>query len=50
MNLSTDMGIALAKRFLKSMAQPFEEDSQMGVSLWNLEKVKSVIDVEEMEI
>ncbi|KAJ3385983.1 DNA-dependent ATPase of the nucleotide excision repair factor 4 complex [Entophlyctis sp. JEL0112] len=32
-NLSTDMAVATAKMFLRSMAQPFEH-SQLGISLW----------------
>ncbi|KAG0240218.1 DNA-dependent ATPase of the nucleotide excision repair factor 4 complex [Actinomortierella wolfii] len=38
-NLSTDMAIAIAKKFLRSMAQPLETQSQLGVSLWTLEDV-----------
>lgn len=34
LNLSTDMAVATAKKFLRSMAQPFEH-SQLGVSLWD---------------
>ncbi|KAJ3139729.1 DNA-dependent ATPase of the nucleotide excision repair factor 4 complex [Physocladia obscura] len=33
-NLSTDMAVATAKKFLRSMAQPFEH-SQLGISLWD---------------
>jgi RNase H-fold protein (predicted Holliday junction resolvase) len=33
-NMSTDMAIATAKKFLRSMAQPFEH-TQLGVSLWD---------------
>ncbi|KAF9937271.1 DNA-dependent ATPase of the nucleotide excision repair factor 4 complex [Mortierella antarctica] len=40
-NLSTDMGIAIAKKFLRSMAQPLETHAQLGVSLWTLEDVLS---------
>ena len=39
-NLSTDMGIAMTKRFLKSMAQPFDHSSQLGSSLWSLEDIE----------
>ncbi|KAF8944229.1 DNA-dependent ATPase of the nucleotide excision repair factor 4 complex [Haplosporangium gracile] len=38
-NLSTDMGIAIAKKFLRSMAQPLETQAQLGVSLWTLDDV-----------
>ncbi|CAG8636685.1 8189_t:CDS:10 [Acaulospora morrowiae] len=39
-NLSTDMSLVIAKKFLRSMAQPFEHD-QMGISLWSLENIES---------
>ncbi|CAG8453984.1 8489_t:CDS:10 [Funneliformis caledonium] len=38
-NLSTDMALVIAKKFLRSMAQPF--DDQMGVSLWTVEDIDS---------
>ncbi|TIB12971.1 hypothetical protein E3P77_01533 [Wallemia ichthyophaga] len=37
-NLSTDMAISLAKRFVRTMAQPFDH-SQTGVSLWTMDHV-----------
>jgi DNA excision repair protein ERCC-2 len=37
-NLSTDMALVIAKKFLRSMAQPFEHD-QRGISLWTLDDV-----------
>lgn len=39
-NLSTDMAIVMTKRFLRSMAQPFEHD-QTGVSMWSLEHIEA---------
>ncbi|RHZ77215.1 hypothetical protein Glove_184g80 [Diversispora epigaea] len=36
-NLSTDMALVIAKKFLRSMAQPFEH----GISLWSLEDIES---------
>jgi DNA excision repair protein ERCC-2 len=36
-NLSTDMAISKAQRFLKEMAQPFQAKDQDGVSTWGLE-------------
>jgi len=39
-NLSTDMGVVVSKRFLRSMAQPFEQD-QNGISLWGLEDIEA---------
>jgi len=37
-NLSTDMAIVMAKRFLRAMAQPFPVD-ETGVSLWTIEDI-----------
>lgn len=39
-NLSTDMSLVMAKKFLRSMAQPFEQD-QLHQSLWTLEDVEA---------
>ncbi|CAG8575136.1 7089_t:CDS:10, partial [Diversispora eburnea] len=39
-NLSTDMALVIAKKFLRSMAQPFEH----GISLWSLEDIESKYD------
>ncbi|OAJ41484.1 hypothetical protein BDEG_25069 [Batrachochytrium dendrobatidis JEL423] len=38
MNLSTDMAVSMAKKFLRTMAQPLEGNS-MGVSLWDAKEV-----------
>lgn len=35
-NMSTDMAIASAKKFLRTIAQPFSEKDQKGVSTWDL--------------
>ena len=35
-NLSTDMAVASAKKFLRTMAQPFEGKDQEGISTWSL--------------
>lgn len=35
-NLSTDMAVATAKNFLRTMAQPFKAKDQEGISTWNL--------------
>jgi len=48
-NLSTDMAIANAKKFLKNMAQPFDSKDQEGISTWTPEdlarhKVKTDLD------
>ncbi|RUS24950.1 DNA repair helicase, partial [Jimgerdemannia flammicorona] len=39
-NLSTDMALVMAKKFLRSMAQPFEQD-QLHTSLWTLEDIEA---------
>lgn len=39
-SLSTDVALVMAKRFLRSMAQPFDED-QAGLSLWALEDIEA---------
>nr|CAA43022.1 rad15 [Schizosaccharomyces pombe] len=36
-NLSTDMSLALAKKFLRTMAQPFTASDQEGISWWSLD-------------
>ncbi|KAI9370807.1 hypothetical protein BJX61DRAFT_513947 [Aspergillus egyptiacus] len=35
-NLSTDMAVATAKNFLRTMAQPFRAKDQEGISTWSL--------------
>ncbi|PYH83187.1 DNA repair helicase RAD3 [Aspergillus uvarum CBS 121591] len=35
-NLSTDMAVATAKNFLRTMAQPFKARDQEGISTWSL--------------
>lgn len=35
-NLSTDMSVATAKNFLRTMAQPFKAKDQEGISTWSL--------------
>ena len=35
-NLSTDMAVAAAKNFLRTMAQPFKARDQEGISTWSL--------------
>jgi DNA excision repair protein ERCC-2 len=35
-NLSTDMAVAIAKKFLRTMAQPFAPKDQEGISTWSL--------------
>lgn len=38
-NLSTDMALATAKKFLRSLAQPTNPKDQEGVSVWNEEQL-----------
>ncbi|ORZ26023.1 hypothetical protein BCR42DRAFT_458082 [Absidia repens] len=39
-NLSTDMAIGIAKKFLRTMAQPIETN-QTGVSLWTIKDIEN---------
>ncbi|KAE8453484.1 DNA-dependent ATPase of the nucleotide excision repair factor 4 complex [Mollisiaceae sp. DMI_Dod_QoI] len=40
-NLSTDMAVGIAKRFLRDMAQPFNADVQEGISTWSLKDLEA---------
>ena len=40
-NLSTDMAVITAKRFLREMAQPFRAKDQDGVSVWSLDDLRA---------
>ncbi|KAL3300518.1 DNA repair helicase rad15 [Colletotrichum asianum] len=51
-NLSTDMAVSSARRFLKQMAQPFRAKDQEGVSTWSYEdlmKHKEKMDLERIQ-
>ncbi|KAH6678958.1 hypothetical protein F5X68DRAFT_213075 [Plectosphaerella plurivora] len=51
-NLSTDMAVSSARRFLKQMAQPFRAKDQEGVSTWSYEdlmKHKEQRDLERIQ-
>ncbi|KAI0137540.1 hypothetical protein BJ170DRAFT_574100 [Xylariales sp. AK1849] len=39
-NLSTDMAVLAARRFLKEMAQPFRSKDQEGISMWSIDDLK----------
>lgn len=39
-NLSTDMAVITAKRFLREMAQPFKAKDQDGISVWSLDDLR----------
>jgi DNA excision repair protein ERCC-2 len=38
-NLSTDMAVVLAKKFIRQISQPFDH-TQTGISLWTLEDIE----------
>lgn len=38
-NLSTDMAIALSKKFIRTISQPFDH-TKTGISLWTLEDIE----------
>jgi DNA excision repair protein ERCC-2 len=42
-NLSTDMAVATAKSFLRTMAQPFKAKDQEGISTWSLKDLEAHI-------
>jgi DNA excision repair protein ERCC-2 len=39
-NLSTDMAVSVAKKFLRTMAQPFASKDQEGISTWSLKDLE----------
>jgi len=39
-SLSTDMAVATAKNFLRTMAQPFKPKDQEGISTWSLKDLE----------
>ncbi|KAI5305485.1 General transcription and DNA repair factor IIH helicase subunit XPD, partial [Ascosphaera atra] len=49
-NLSTDMAVATAKSFLRTMAQPFKAKDQEGISTWSLEDLQRHVRKEEEEV
>lgn len=40
-NMSTDMALASAKKFLRNLSQPSNPQDQEGVSVWNLEQLEA---------
>lgn len=40
-NMSTDMAVATAKQFLRTMAQPTDPKDQEGVSIWDLAQLQA---------
>ncbi|KAK9466326.1 hypothetical protein V1512DRAFT_209188 [Lipomyces arxii] len=49
-NLSTDMAIAAAKKFLRTMAQPLSSKDQEGVSVWGLSDLLKVQEQQKQEM
>lgn len=48
-NLSTDMAVATAKNFLRSMAQPFRAKDQEGISTWSLADLERHVEKQKLE-
>jgi DNA excision repair protein ERCC-2 len=48
-NLSTDMAVGAAKKFLRSMAQPFKPSDQEGISTWSLKDLENFKEKQEEE-
>ncbi|KAG7004821.1 general transcription and DNA repair factor IIH helicase subunit XPD [Physcia stellaris] len=46
-NLSTDMAVTSAKKFLRAMAQPFGQNEQDGISTWSIKDLE--MHVEKMQ-
>lgn len=52
-NLSTDMAVGSAKKFLRGMAQPFKNVDQEGISTWSLadlERHKEKVEEENIRV
>ncbi|PMD35478.1 DNA repair helicase-like protein RAD3 [Hyaloscypha variabilis F] len=48
-NLSTDMAVGAAKKFLRNMAQPFKPSDQEGISTWSLKDLENFKERKEEE-
>ncbi len=48
-SMSTDMAVASAKKFLRTMAQPFSERDQAGVSTWDIKDLERYKEQKEEE-
>lgn len=48
-NLSTDMAVGAAKKFLRNMAQPFKPSDQEGISTWSLKDLENFKEKQEQE-
>jgi DNA excision repair protein ERCC-2 len=49
-NLSTDMAVATAKNFLRTMAQPFKAKDHEGISSWTPEQLQEQIDKQKLDV
>ncbi|EMR11069.1 DNA repair helicase rad15 [Pneumocystis murina B123] len=49
-NLSTDMSLAFAEKFLKAMAQPFNIKDQEGISWWDINKLHEYQEKEKIQL
>ncbi|KTW28921.1 DNA repair helicase rad15 [Pneumocystis carinii B80] len=49
-NLSTDMSLAFAEKFLKVMAQPFNIKDQEGISWWDINKLHEYQEKEKIQL
>ena len=48
-NLSTDMAVGAAKKFLRGMAQPFRPQDQEGISTWSINDLNKFKEKQEEE-
>ena len=48
-NLSTDMAVGSAKKFLRGMAQPFKARDQEGISTWSIKDLEAFKEKQEEE-
>jgi DNA excision repair protein ERCC-2 len=48
-NLSTDMAVGSAKKFLRGMAQPFKPKDQEGISTWSIRDLEKFKEKQEEE-
>jgi DNA excision repair protein ERCC-2 len=49
-NLSTDMAVATAKNFLRTMAQPFKAKDHEGISSWTPAQLQEQIDKQKLDV
>lgn len=49
-NLSTDMAVATAKNFLRTMAQPFKAKDHEGISSWTPTQLQEQIEKRKLDV